>query len=766
MKTTLCSVLLLLCFFSIRPNAAAQNVSMRTLSGTIVTAKNEAVAGAVITARTSAGDKTASSDAEGKFSLSVPRENLALRVSGRNLNALERIVVANEPAENLRIEISYVIPKIHDSLVISAAQLDPAIDRRNDAVYKDTLFSRDDQVFHTLDAGINAGQHEGGGKSLEIRRFGFNTDHGGVNGGLKVLVDNFQQNQGTQGHGQGYLGQLKSLTPELVQDVEILNGPFSAEYGDFSGLGVVHIRLKESLSDQLTARVQGGSFNTFRSFLAYSPELKTGDALIAYEASRSDGPFKNPLRYKRDNVTANYIHRLGEKQRLGFKLNLGRNDFFSSGQIPLDEVFAGRLDRFGFIDPDNGGRVRTGVGSVYYRRETETGGVFKVDGFVSRSLFDLYSNFTFFLNDEANGDEIIQHDSRLQEGANAQFLQPYKIFGQRALFIAGANFHDNRINVGLDNAVSRTPISTVTKADARVTNTAGYVQQGLDLFNGRLHVEGGLRYDYFRFRVDDKVDPSLSGKQGASRVQPKFTISTTSSRRLPLTVYFNYGRGITSQDARGVVQQPNGERISTTDFYQAGTSHHFKRFSLSTDVFLIDRSNEQVYIPDDGSFEFLGRTRAYGFEAKTSVQLTRQLSFNGGLTRVMNAFYRGTLPRVYVDRAPHFVGNAALTLAGWRDWSGSLRYRHIGNYRLDGEDATIRAAGFDVIDLSVNKQLRRWVTFNLAVDNLTNKRYFETQNFFESRLTPGAPVVSRIHATPGYSIAVTAGLTFRLFGKD
>ena len=30
-----------------------------------------------------------------------------------------------------------------------------------------------------------------------------NLDHGGVNGGLRVLLDNVQQNQGTQGHGQG-----------------------------------------------------------------------------------------------------------------------------------------------------------------------------------------------------------------------------------------------------------------------------------------------------------------------------------------------------------------------------------------------------------------------------------------------------------------------------------------------------------------------------------------------------------------------------------
>lgn len=738
----------------------------RVLSGVVVTSKNEVVPGVTIAVHSAAGEQRVQSDEEGRFQLNVARSALVLKVHGRNLVTLEKVITAADVSENLRLEVTYVIPAIHEGLIISATQLDPTIDRRNDTIYRDTLFSRDDQVFHTLDAGINAGQHEGGGKSLEIRRFGFNLDHGGVNGGLKVLVDNFQQNQGTQGHGQGYLGQLKSLTPELVQDVDILNGPFSAQYGDFSGLGVVHIRLKESLPEQVTARFQGGSFDTFRTFAAYSPKLKSGDALLAYEGSRTDGPFKNPLAYKRDNLTGNYVHKLNDKRALGFKFNLGRNDFTSSGQIPLDEVFAGRLDRFGFIDPENGGRVRTGVASAYFRQETDKNGVFKLDGFVARSLFDLYSNFTFFLNDEVNGDEIVQHDSRLQEGVNAQFLQPYKLWGRQALLNVGANYHDNQINVGLDNAVARAPFAVASKANARVTNVAGYVQQGIDLWRGHVHLEAGLRYDYFRFKVEDRVTATASGMQGASQVQPKFNLAVTPSERVPLTMYFNYGRGISSQDARGVVQQPAGPKVSTTDFYQVGTAHHFGRLSLAMDLFLIDRSNEQVYIPDDGSFEFKGPSRAYGAEAKLAVKLTRALSFNGGFTKVMNAFYRGTMPRLYVDSAPQFISNAALTLAGWQGFSGSLRYRHINNYRLDGEDPGIRAAGFDVVDLSVNKRLHRWLEFNFSLDNLTGKRYFETQNYFESRVRPGLDPVARIHATPGYPRTVTAGITFRLGAKD
>ena len=167
----------------------------------------------------------------------IPNEPVTLKIGGKYIAPREMRLGLGDRTQNLKIAVEFVIPPIHESLVINATVLEPSIDRRDDVVYKSTLFSRDDQVFQTLDAGLSLGQHEGGGKSLEVRRFGFNMDHGGVNGGLKVLVDNVQQNQATQGHGQGYLGQLKSLTPELVQEVSIINGPFSPEYGDFSGLG-------------------------------------------------------------------------------------------------------------------------------------------------------------------------------------------------------------------------------------------------------------------------------------------------------------------------------------------------------------------------------------------------------------------------------------------------------------------------------------------------------------------------------------------------
>jgi len=762
--------LLALLLVTVTGVCTSQPAPSRVVSGVVITDKNDVVPNVTVVAASASGKTETLTGANGSFRLSVPREPVKLTVIGKYIISDEKSIDASDSSASLQLRVAYAIPSAHESLVISAAALNPTIDQRNGNVYKSTLFSRDDQVFDTLAAGINTGQHEGGGKSLEIRRFGFDLDHGGVNGGLKVLVDGVQQNQGTQGHGQGYLGALKTLTPELVDGVDILNGPFSAEYGDFSGLGVVHIRLKESLPSLLTVRVQGGSFDAYRSFVAYSPALEHGDAFIAYDGSHTDGPFINPGRYKRHNLTGNYTRHFNQKESMGFKMNFGTNDFYSSGQIPLDLVASGQLDRFGFIDPFDGGRVRLGTLGTYYKRDFEHGDILRADGFLGRSLFDLYSNFTFFLvhylpTDPIHDDEIQQHDSRLQQGINAQYLHPQKLLGHTALLTFGANFHDNQINVGLNQTEARRIQAVTNSAHAHVTNLAGYAQQGVDLLRQKLHFDAGLRFDHFRFAVLDHLNPEHSGLQGASRFQPKANISYTPTNRIPLTLYASYGRGISSQDARGVVQQPNAPKVSTTDFYQIGTSHNLKRFSLSTDVFLINRSNEQVYIPDDGSFEFKGPSRSYGWEGKTSVQILRYLAFNGGLTHVSNAFYLGS-PRVYVDSAPHSVANSGVTWSDWHGFNGSIRYRHISGYILDGWHPNVpHATGLDVVDLSLSKRIRHGMDFNFAIDNLNDKSYWETQTYLASRVTAADDAKLRVHGTPGYPIGFTVGVTFRLREK-
>jgi outer membrane receptor protein involved in Fe transport len=63
------------------------------------------------------------------------------------------------------------------------------------------------------------------------------------------------------------------------------------------------------------------------------------------------------------------------------------------------------------------------------------------------------------------------------------------------------------------------------------------------------------------------------------------------------------------------------------------------------------------------------------------------------------------------------------------------------------------------------KRIKHGLDFNFAIDNLNNKRYWETQNYLESRVTPAADAKFRVHGTPAYPKSFTLGLTFRLGEK-
>ena len=88
--------------------------------------------------------------------------------------------------------------------------------------------------------------------------------------------------------------------------------------------------------------------------------------------------------------------------------------------------------------------------------------------------------------------------------------------------------------------------------------------------------------------------------------------------------------------------------------------------------------------------------------------------------------------------------------------------RAINHYRVDGDDPAIVTSGHTVL---LAKQVNRQVELNFSLDNLTNRDYYATQNYFESRVTPEAPVVARIHGTPGFPLTAVAGVTLRFRGE-
>jgi len=132
------------------------------------------------------------------------------------------------------------------------------------------------------------------------------------------------------------------LTPYLFICLALCSASYSQSRGELTGVIVTQknevvagatVVLSNTMEEQRTVTDADGNFH-----------LPLPSGPFTLRGSRTDGPFLNPLRYKRDNVTGNYTWKRNENEALGFKLNLGRNDFDSSGQIPQWLAFMELLD--------------------------------------------------------------------------------------------------------------------------------------------------------------------------------------------------------------------------------------------------------------------------------------------------------------------------------------------------------------------------------------------------------------------------------------
>jgi len=198
--------------------------------------------------------------------------------------------------------------------------------------------------------------HEGGGKSLEIRRFGFNLDQGGVNGGLKVPVINVPAESGHARTWPEVIWRAEDLTPELVDEFNPATDP-SAPNTATSRDGVVHHPSKGEPADKGTVRFQAGRFGSYRNFLHTVRTLNKADAVHRTRRLDTDGRSRNPLPLPAwTNVTGNYTAISMTLRQSASSSTSGAKIFFRARFRSI--LFDRRLSRFGFIDPSDGGRIR------------------------------------------------------------------------------------------------------------------------------------------------------------------------------------------------------------------------------------------------------------------------------------------------------------------------------------------------------------------------------------------------------------------------
>ena len=613
--------------------------------------------------------------------------------------------------------------------------------------------------------GLFIGQHAGGGKAEQIFLRGFDLDHGTD---IRLTVDGMPVNMVSHAHGQGY-ADLHFVIPELVAGVDFKKGPYRADKGNLTTAGWVDFRTRTAL-DRSFIKLEAGQYGTYRAvagidLLGHSPTRKHKDqsAYLASEYSYTNSYFDNPQNFKRVNVVGKYHGHVAANTNLTLTGSTFWSKWNHSGQIPDRAVASGLTDFFGSVDPTEGGETsRTNVNAQLVT-VTPRNHTIKNQFFYSNYAFELYSNFTFFLRDSINGDQIRQKERRNLFGYNGSYATEGRIGTVRFTTTAGAQYRQDITGAGstpteLSYTKNRTEtLERVKYGNINELNAAVYADELVQL-SARFTLNAGVRVDYFRSQYQDLLaTPVTTQRATQAIVSPKLNLYYTANPQLQL--YLNTGKGFHSNDARVVVAQAGREILPAA--YGSDLGIIFKPFPkllVNAAAWYLWLKQEFIYVGDEGVVEPSGRSRRMGIDLSARYQLTRTLYADLDLNTAKPRAIDAELGQNYLPLAPTFTSTGGLSLQTQSGLSGSLRYRYIGN-RPANEDNSIVAAGYFVTDLQANYTKRNYV-LGLSVQNLLNTRWKETQFATESRLQGEAQPVEEIHFTPGTPFFARLSLTY------
>jgi TonB dependent receptor/Carboxypeptidase regulatory-like domain/TonB-dependent Receptor Plug Domain len=596
--------------------------------------------------------------------------------------------------------------------------------------------------------GVISSQHSGEGKANQYYLRGFNLDHGTD---FSTTVAGVPVNLPTHAHGQGY-SDLNFLIPELVTGVQFRKGPYYAQSGDFSAAGAANISYASVLG-QPTVSASMGQHGWGRVFAAASPRVAGGHLLAALEVNRNDGPWQRPDDYHKVNGVLRYSR--------GTSLNAWSLTALSydarwnaTDQIPQRAVDDGRLDRFGLIDESAGGlTARHSLVAELLR--TGDRSMTRATAYVSRYRLNLFSNFTYALDDPINGDQFEQADRRWTTGGSVSHTRRLRLGGILGEYTMGVQARRDDIPlVGLYRTARRARLSTTREDDVTQSAAAVFGEGDLRL-SPWLRTSAGLRVDRSAARVASDDDAN-SGRSRDTIVSPK--LGAILGPWKATEIYLNAGRGFHSNDARGttITRDPaTGQPADgVTPLVRANgaeigvRSVIIPRLQTTVAVWRLDLASELVFVGDAGTTDVSRPSTRRGVEWSSYLRLSDSVSVDADLAWSRGRFSDADSAGAFIPGAAEWVGAMGLTADRPTGVFGSLRLRYFGPRALV-EDNTSRSKSTSLVNAQVGYHLSPQVHVVMDVFNLLNSRASDIDYRYRSRL-PGEPEegVEGLHTHP------------------
>jgi hypothetical protein len=617
------------------------------------------------------------------------------------------------------------------------------------------------EVLETV-PGVIISQHSGEGKANQYYLRGFNLDHGTD---FAMTVAGMPVNLPTHGHGHGY-SDANFLIPELVSGVQYSKGPYFAQLGDFSSAGSANINYVDRIGgDKFLARIGTGEHGWSRALVASSPRVAGGRLLYALELGQNDGPWVRPDRYKKVNGLLRYSRSMGPNS-LSLTGMAYRASWNSTDQVPARAIESGALDRFGSFDSTDGGQTSRYGGVVDWQLATGTG-ITRMTGYGFHYDVNLFSNFTYALDDPENGDQFEQADSRFVAGGRVAHYW-MNSWAERTVFhTVGVQARNDSIGgVGLYRTRQRQRLSTIREDEVRQTSGAVFYENKFH-WSPKVRTEVGVRADIYRFRVNSDT-PVNSGDQVAGIVSPKASVVLS-----PFTsteVYVNAGMGFHSNDARGatITLDPStgepAERVTPLVRATGGEigirTVAFPRTQLTLTLWTLALDSELLFVGDAGTTEASRPSRRTGIEATAYFRPFDWLTLDGDVAFSRARFSDTDPAGARIPGSAGAVVSAGVSVSEYKRLSGSARVRYFGPRPLI-EDDSVRSNATSLLNAQATYRLGRQTRVIVDAFNVFNRRASDIDYFYTSRL-PGEPQggIGDVHLHPTLPRSFRVSLEF------
>ena len=587
--------------------------------------------------------------------------------------------------------------------------------------------------------GVIITQHSGDGKANQYFLRGFNLDHGTD---FRTEVDHVPVNMPTHAHGQGY-SDLNFLIPELVSRVAYKKGPYFADEGDFSSAGAADINYYTQLKQGIGA-LSVGSDAYVRAMAANSSSAGPGTLLYGVELFHNNGPWDNPENYRKANGVLRFSQGTNaDGYTLSAMAYTGK--WNATDQIAQRALDQGLVSRFGAIDPSDAGQTSRYSVSFDRHKVLDNGGVFHMDAYVIKYRLDLFSNFTYFLNDPARGDQIEQFDNRWVFGVTPSWVFTDKWAGRAVTNKFGADVRRDNVDLALNHTQERQLLGTTRSDYVQQTGADVYYENTLQ-WTETFRSVAGIRQDWYYANVTSNLNEN-SGRTSASMTSPKLSLIFGPFAK---TEYFlNYGQGFHSNDARGttatVTVDPGTSALQPVEKVPALVKSKGEEIGVRTEavpnlqsslsLWRLTLASELVFAGDAGTTEASRPSLRRGIEWSTRYIPKPWLILDLDLS-ASRAQFTGDDPTAtgnYIPGAIDRVASFGITAKDLGSWSGSLFMRYFGPRPLN-EQNTERSGSSLLWSGRASYKFDPRTQINLDIINLFDRRTNDIEYFYCSRL--------------------------------